>query len=132
MTNFNRSLTCLVFRKGTFLGDLEWKPAWYRVLLIVSWLILIPAPSRSVLISERVMKGFICTFLLIHLEVRTFIFLSLRFLGRFVVPSPYFLYFMMIFPIVLSARRIFWKFFGNLVLLCNAQWFYLAYLWIIL
>ena len=37
---------------------------------MVSILSLIPAPSRSVLISERVMMGLIFTFLLMHLEVR--------------------------------------------------------------
>ena len=73
---------------------------------MVSLLTLIPAPSRSVLISERVKKVFIYTFLLIHLEVCLFIFLGLPFLGRFAVPSPYFLYFLMIFPTVLSARFI--------------------------
>ena len=82
--NFNRSLTCLVFSKGTFLRDLEWKPVTYLAPLMVSLLTLIPAPSRSVLISERVMKGFIWIFLLIHLEVRLFIFLGLPFLRGFV------------------------------------------------
>ena len=96
-TNFNWSLTCLVFSKGTFLGDLEWKPVWYRALLMVSLLTLIP---------EWVMKGFICIFLLIHLEVCSFIFLGFPFLGRFAVLSPYFFYFLMIFLIVLSARLI--------------------------
>ena len=73
-------MTCLVFSQGTFLGDFEWKPVRYRALLMVSLLTSIPAPSRSVLISEWIMKAFICTFLLSHLEVRSFIFLGLHFL----------------------------------------------------
>ena len=69
-------MTCLVFSKGTFLGELDWKPIRYRALLMVSLLTLIPESSRSVLISERVMKAF----LLIHLEVHSFIFSVFHFL----------------------------------------------------
>ena len=74
----------------------------YRALLMVSLLTLIPAPSRSVLISEQVMKGLFAHFCWSTLKY-DHLFFCLPFLGRFTVLLPYYF---LIFPTVLSARFI--------------------------